>query len=166
MAAQGDKLMAQVKDSNQNQFTASDGRQLTTSEFWRQKNYDEAMFKFEDDQYRFKKERFKLDLKRLDRGHESMDGGIMWKGRALILDSEVWLALWAESMERFEIVLDVCKQRGILCDTRMEYRPPVSLPRPYIQIQMNMSKYEKVWKEILDFALANVKVHVIDLRNA
>lgn len=105
-----------------------------------------------------------MELKRLGRGHDSMDGGALWIGRALVEQNQVWLALWSHAMDRFQIVLDTCRQRGIFCDTRMEYRPPVSLPRPYMQVQINIDEHASTWKEILTFALNSLAIHVIDLR--
>mmetsp|Transcript_7243 Transcript_7243/g.17561 ORF Transcript_7243/g.17561 Transcript_7243/m.17561 type:complete len:283 (+) Transcript_7243:116-964(+) len=140
------------------------GKQMTANEYWRQKKYDENMFKFEDDSYNFAKQRYKLELQRLNRGHDSMDGGALWLGRVLICDDEIWLALWGKSMKRFEVVLDTCRQRSVFCDTRMEYRPPVILPRPYMQLQLNHRERPLVLKELLTFSLNGLPIHVVDLR--
>ena len=64
----------------------------------------------ETDSYDFAKERYKLELTRLHRGHDSMDGGALWLGRALILKSKVWLALWSKkAISRFPVLLDTCR---------------------------------------------------------
>ena len=55
-----------------------------------------------------------------------------------------------------------------MCDTKMEFRPPVALPRPYIQIYIDLAnnvKHQAAWKELLDFTLYQKKIHIIDLRN-
>ena len=80
---------------------------------------------------------------------------------------QIWLALWAECKDRFTVVLDTLRQRGISADTKMEFNPPVSIPRPFIQIQMSMNtdKEKAIWKEIVEFCLYGYKVHVIDLRD-
>lgn len=76
----------------------------------------------------------------------------------------MWLALWSKALPRFETVLELCKQRHIPAETKMEYRPPVSLPRPYMQLGLDVVKHEVIWREIVDFALDGFKIHVVDMR--
>ena len=79
---------------------------MTQSEYFRGKKFDDAMFRFEEDLYKFSCERNILELKRLGRGHHQMDGGALWTGRALIEEDQIWLALWGNCKDRFEVVLE------------------------------------------------------------
>merc|ERR1712194_784829 len=109
-------------------YVTPEGREMTAAEYWRQKKFDENMYKLEADSYQFAKELYKLELSRLSRGHDTMDGGALWTGRILICEETVWIALWAKATDRFKIVLDTCRQRDVYCNTKMEFRPPICLP--------------------------------------
>ncbi|CAD7961367.1 unnamed protein product [Amoebophrya sp. A120] len=162
---ENDMKLVTSKDKDGAAYVSPEGKEMTANEYWRQKKYDECMFKFEDDAYNFAKQRYKLELLRLNRGHDSMDGGALWLGRALICKDTVWLALWGKSMNRFTVVLDTLRQRNVFCDTRMEYRPPVVLPRPFMQLTLNHTERPEVLKELVNFALNGLPIHVVDLRD-
>ncbi|CAD7948742.1 unnamed protein product [Amoebophrya sp. A25] len=163
-----DRAMAQVtsKDADGTSYVSPEGKTLTAGEYWRQKKFDENMYKLEADSYEYAKELYSLELQRLGRGHDTMDGGALWIGRILICDETVWLALWARATQRFKIVLDTLRQRGVYVDTKMEYRPPVILPRPYMQLALNHTERPEVLKELLSFSLNGMPIHVVDLRGS